>query len=130
MNKFLKLVAISDIKTAKDNRAYYAAQFQDPTNPFAKTVTRMFWQQKDAAGTPVWRGADPEIVKTFVGKTLPGAIVTKEVEDYQIGERTINTYTTVVLGSELDLQVFKAMGHPLKQAAVAEQVAEAELEIN
>lgn len=129
MNKFLKLVAISEPKPAKDNRLYYAGQFQDPTNPFAKTVTRMFWQQKDASGTPVWRGADPEIVKTFVGKTLPGAIVTKEVEEYQIGERTINTYTTVVLGSELDLQVFKAMGHPLAKQAVTTAV-EAELEIN
>lgn len=125
MNKQLKLVSLGDVKTAKDNRQYYSANFQDPTNPFARAISRIFWQQKNTAGEAVWRGADPEAVKPFVGKLLPGYIATKKVAEYAIGDRTADTYTTVILGSELESQVFKGMGHPLAEEAKAEVAVEA-----
>lgn len=133
--KTLRLVSVTEPREAKDGRSFYSAVFQDPSNPFAKTVTRNFWQQKNANGEAVWRGADPAQVKPFIGKTLPGYISTKKVADYEVttsqGEvRTANTYTTVILGSELEEQVFKSLNHPLASAEAAVVVAqEEELEI-
>lgn len=137
MNKEqLRLISLTEPREAKDGRSFYGASFQDPTNPFAKTVTRNFWQQKNSEGVAVWKGADPTQVKPFVGKLLPGYIKTAKVTPYEVtggdGEiRTANIYTTVVLGAELEEQVFKALNHPLLSetvAEVAETVAE-ELEI-
>lgn len=126
----VKLASLGEVKIAKDGRGYYAASFQDPTNPFAKTVTRNFWQQKNAAGEPVWRGADPTQVKPFLNKTIPGYLATRKVQPYAITgsdnvERTADTYTTVILGNELDSQVFKALGHPLAEEAIVAAPVEA-----
>lgn len=126
--KTVKLVSTGEVKTATDGRQYYAASFQDPSNPFGKTVTRLFWQQKDAAGTPIWKGGDPEVVKNFVNKTIPGEIKTAKVEAYDVNGNTATTYTTVLLGAELAEQVFKSLGHPLTQTE-AVPAAEAEMEI-
>lgn len=123
MSNSLKLVALGEVLAAKDGRSYYSAEFQDPANPFAATRKRNFWQQNNSAGVPEWRGADPAIVKSFVGKLIPGAIVSAEVEPFMIGEREVTIYTTVVLGNELSKQVFKSLGHPMLEA-VAETVAE------
>lgn len=127
----VRLKSITEPKVAKDNRSYYTATFQDPANPFAKTVSRNFWQQNNAAGEPVWKGANPAEVKPFIGKTIPGFISTKKVEDYEIAAangdiRTATTYTTVILGSELEEVVFKSLGHPLLVAGEAEVEVEAD----
>lgn len=124
----LRLKAITEPKVAKDNRQYYTATFQDPANPFAKEVARNFWQQFNGAGEPVWKGANPAEVKPFLGKVIPGKIVTAVVEPYSITgtngvERTANTYTTVVLGSELEMVVFKSLGHPIAEEAKVEEAA-------
>lgn len=129
MSNILKLVAVGEVKTAKDGRQYYKAEFGNPNNPFSGTRTRMFWQQfatVNGVKTPVWRGADPEVTKTFVGKTLTGKIVSADVEPFEIAiagqePRTVTTYTTVVLDGESTASVFKACGH---QLAVAQPVAE------
>lgn len=125
MNKpQLKLIAVGEVKTAKDNRAYYSASFQDPSNPFAGAKSRIFFQQNNSAGQPEWRGADPAVTKTFVGKLIPGEIVTAKVEEYQINERTVNIHTAVVLGNELAEQVFKQQGRiMLKEDAEATPAA-------
>lgn len=123
MNK-LKLVAVTELKTAKDGRAYYTAEFQDVNNPFANTVKRNFWQQKNAAGVAEWRGASYDVISKLVGTTVPGSIATRVVEEYQIGDRTANIFTTVLLGAELDVQVFKALGHELPATATVVAPAE------
>lgn len=127
--KVVKLVAISEPKTEKSredgkvSRKYYTAKFTDPLNPFAKHVSRNFWQNHDSEGkTATWNGADPAVVKQFIGKTIPGHLSTQEVETYEIDGRPVNTYTTVILGSELEAAVFKSLGHPLLEKA--EEVAE------
>lgn len=122
----LLLVSMTAVKIASDGRGYYTASFQDPSNPFAKTVSRNFWQQFNAAGEPVWRGADPAVVTKFIGKTIPGEILSKEVVPYTIPradgtEQTVNTYTTVVLGGENIKSTFKAQGHELAEEAIAAQ---------
>lgn len=131
--KTVKLESLSEVKTAKDNRQYYTAEFSNPANPFGRTVSRNFWQQKNAAGEPVWRGADPAKVKAFVGKTIPGSICAEKVEEYTIeitGQepRPASTYTTVVLDGELKAAVFANLGHKLAEEATVEAPAVAEEE--
>lgn len=131
----IRLTALGEVKVAKDERSYYSATFQDPLNPFAKTVTRNFWQQKNQAGEPVWKGADPAQVKPFVGKTIPGYIASRTVEPYAITgsdgvERTATIYTTVVFNTEVESAVFRSLQHPLAEtiivaAAPVEAVVEA-----
>ena len=125
MNKSqVRLLSTTDAVVARDGRSYYTATFQDPENPFGKAVSRNFWQQKNAAGEPVWKGADPEQVKPFLKKLIPGYIATRKVEAYPVTgtdgvERSANIYTTVILGSELEEQVFKSLNHPLATLEVA-----------
>lgn len=128
----LKLIGITEVKSEKKrsdkkvSRQYYTAEFADQSNPFAKTVKRNFFQTHNADGSAAeWRGASPEAVTPFIGKEIPGAIVSKAVEAYTIGEgadqRDASTYTTIVLGNENIESVFKGLGHPL---AGTMQVAE------
>jgi len=92
--------------------------------------TRRFWQQLNGAGEPVWKGANPDQVKSFLNKQIPGEIVTLEVEPYEIdlenGEtRTVNTFTAVVMGGELPSAVFKSLGRTVvSKAAEAAEIVE------
>lgn len=126
----LKLVSISEVKTEKPridekvSREYYTAEFNNPANPFGKSVKRTFWQQHNADGTIAeWRGANPKDVAKFIGKEIPGRIVAGTVEPYAIvnpltgEEREATTYTAVVLNGETPEAVFKASGKILLVAA-------------
>lgn len=115
----LKLSKISDVKIEKDRtdgkaaRSYYTAEFIDAENPFNAPRIRNFFQQHSADGkTTVWKGGNPELVKQFLGKLIPGAIVSKQVEPYTVeGNATPATkFTTVCLSHESVEQVFKAAG--------------------
>ena len=126
----LQLVSISEVKTEKErvdgkvSRQYYTATFINPENPFSKAVSRVFWQQHNVEGTEAtWKTANPDLVKKFVGKLIPGRIVSSVVEEYDIvnagtGEvRTATTYTAVVLEGETAQAVFKAAGKTIVEAA-------------
>lgn len=120
MQKVVKLESVGEVKEARDTRKYYTANFSNPLNPFGKTVSRNFWQQKNAAGEPVWRGADPAQVKPFIGRTIPGTFENRNVVPYSIQiagqpDRTANTYPTVVLDGENIESVYKSVGHPLAE---------------
>ena len=129
----LKLVSISEVKTEKEridekkSRQYYIATFRNPANPFSKTVSRTFWQQHNADGTETsWKVGNPNEVKQFIGKEIPGKIVSSKVEAYDITDslgniREANTYTAVVLDGETVESVFKAAGKNIIQ--VVESVA-------
>lgn len=133
----LKLVAVSESKTekvrtdGKVSREYYTAEFNNPANPFGKSVRRTFWQQHNNDGTVAeWRGANPKDVSRFIGKEIPGRIVSGTTEAYEIisygGEvREATTYTAVVLDGETPEAVFKASGKILLVAANPMVVAEA-----
>ena len=101
------------INLTSDDREYYIASFQDPTNPFGFERNRVFSQNSNADGVKEWRGAHPSVIGNFVGKTVPAEIVTRKVPPYTIGERTLTTYTCVVLKSESIESVFRANGHDL-----------------
>lgn len=124
MKNVLVLLAISAISTEKErkdgkvSRQFYIAEFQDPNNPFSETRKRTIFQQHNADGTKAsWRAGNPDQVKKFLGKEIPGEIVSENVPEYDIvinGEsRKANKYTTVVFSHETVESVFKAAGHAL-----------------
>ena len=128
-NPQVKLLSIGEVKTekarkdGKKSRQYYTAMFQELGNPFAPAVQRNFFQAHNADGTETyWKGGNPEEVKPFLNKALPGSIVSRQVPDYEIAQadgttRTVNRYTTVVLGHETVESVFRAQGHALDAPA-------------
>lgn len=118
--KTVKLISISEVKTekqrtdGKSSRQYYTAYFADVMNPFAKQIQRNIFQSHSADGkTANWRAGNPELVKNFIGKEIPGQFVNSKVEPYQIDGRTVTTYTTVVLEGENVDSIFKQSGHPI-----------------
>jgi len=118
----LKLKSVGDLRTASDNRQFYAATFQDATNIFAPTSSRMFWQQKNAEGVCSWKGADHAQATKAIGSSIPGAIVTREVQPYMIGDRSVKFYTCVVLANEAVEKTFNSLGHKFPGAVAVAPV--------
>ena len=52
----------------------------------------------------------------FVDKNIPGSIITRTVEPYQVGDNTVDTYSCVVLKGESISTVFKSQGHELEDS--------------
>jgi len=119
----LKLKSVGLLRTAKDDRQFYSAEFQDATNIFAPTSSRMFWQQKNAEGVCSWKGADHAQATKAIGSLIPGSIITKKVQPYMIGERSVSFYTCVVLGNEDAEKTFNTLGHKLAESTVVAEVA-------
>ena len=101
------------INVSEDGRKYYIAVFTDPDNPLSSERYRMVSQTTDSAGNSVWKSGRPSKLKNFIGKTLPGDIVTREVEEYEVGENTVSIYSCVVLKGESISTVFRQQGHEL-----------------
>ena len=106
------------LNVSSDGRKYYMAWFADPNNPFIASSPVVVMQSGNH-GRNTWRMGDPEIIKDFVGKNIPGAIVSRQVEPYQItlsatGEtRQVETYTTVVYGGQSISAAFAGAGHTI-----------------
>jgi len=116
----LKLNKISEVKTEKERsdskikRQYYTGYFSDATNPFAPMRQQNFFQSHNEDGSiATWKAGDPSIVKQYLGKEIPGAFITRTVNPYQIGEKTVTSATCVVLGEVNEVTIeraFKANG--------------------
>lgn len=107
-----------------DGRLYLMGEFENPENPFGGLVRRMIAQQFDSQGNPYWK-VNLAGIRASVGKVVAGDIVTKECESYEIGDRTVNTYTAVVFAHENVATVFRNAGHPLAtESAVEETVVD------
>jgi hypothetical protein len=127
----IKLSSSANAKVTDSNYEkleYYIASFQDPTNPFGIERNRVFSQVSNSEGVKEWRGAHPSVIQNFVGKSVPAEIVTRKVPPYVIGERTLTTYTCVVLKSESIESVFRANGHDLSQLSDFSNVIEVDAE--
>lgn len=106
------------INETSDGRKYYLAVFQDLDNPFQSTRFRVISQQFDSTGNSIWKGGDPAMIKNYIGKALPGAIVSRQVEPFTITsqdgtEREVTSYTCVALKGENIVQLFNRAGHTL-----------------
>jgi hypothetical protein len=119
-NNSVILKSITECKTAKDGRLYFTAEFKSGSNPFLPSVRRMFSQTKDSNGAWYWKAANPDDIKVFIGKALPGEIITKKVVPYTIEDsdptkpaREVDNYTTVIFAGEEASKVLRSMGHIL-----------------
>ena len=101
------------LNLTSDGRKYYIAVFRDPSNPFGAERTRVIAQTTDSEDNPVWKAGNPALIKQFVGKNIPGDIVTKSVVPYTVDGREVMSYTSVVLKGETITSVFKSQGHQL-----------------
>ncbi len=101
------------LNMTSDGRKYYIATFRDPSNPFGVERTRVIAQTTDSSDNPVWKSGNPSMIKNFVGKQIPGDIVTRQVPSYMVGDRTVDSCSLVVLKNESITSVFKSNGHDL-----------------
>ena len=128
--KTVKLVSISEVKTEKArtdgkiSRKYYTAYFMDALNPFAKKQQRNFFEDhaNDEGTATIWKSGDPAIVKQFIGKELPGQIVNCEVEPYMINDRSVTSFTTVLLDGERLSTILKQSNRILKPEATVANI--------
>ena len=106
------------LNETSDGRKYYMTEWADGSNPFAPTRQRMIAQQVNANGEAIWSAGAPADVRKFIGKTVEGVkMITKTVAPYQVGDRTVTTYTAVVFPHENVETVFRNSGHPIMEAA-------------
>tara|TARA_R100000315_G_C5235682_1_gene147738 strand:- start:10441 stop:10935 length:495 start_codon:yes stop_codon:yes gene_type:complete len=103
------------INVSEDGRKYYIAVFNDPDNPFGTERYRVVSQSMDSTGNPVWKSGRPSKLNKWIGKEIPGEIVTREVEEYQVGDNNVNIYSCVVLKGESVTTVFRQQGHDLME---------------
>ena len=113
-------VAESGWNLTSDGREYYIAIFADANNPFAGHKTRVISQQFDSEQNAVWKGGDPKSIKAYIGKEMAGSFIKAKVEPYEINDRTVDTYTAVVLGHENVETVFRNAGHSIVDTATGE----------
>jgi hypothetical protein len=106
------------LNETSDGRKYYMTEWADGSNPFAPTRQRMIAQQVNSNGEAVWTAGSPDDVKRFIGKSVDGVkMVTKTVAPYQVGDRTVTTYTAIVFPHENVETVFRNAGHAIMEAA-------------
>ena len=122
----LTIATVSGLKTEKvrkdkkPSRSYFSVLFMDSSNPFATGRTRNFFQSYDAKGGLTWKGVSPEAIQGLVGTQCAGKFAGYNVKPYKIGERTVNTYSTVILPHEETniVATLKGLGHELAPAKV------------
>lgn len=120
MSNTVKLVALSSVMEAKDGRNYYVATFSAGFGQ--KVVKRTFWQQfrnDPKTGLPTeekyWERGSYEEAKALLksGEAIEGSKITRNVETYSIGERDVNTYSTVIFPDENEYTLFNSQNHPI-----------------
>lgn len=116
--KMLKLESVGETKIDVDGKEYVQLTFSDSANFLAEQRSRNFFQKALSDGTFAWSIPSPDKLRKLIGRELPGEIVSKEVPAYEVGDRTVTSYTTVVLGNENVASVFKAAKHPIDGQAI------------
>ncbi len=127
--KTLKIVAVGEVKEAKDGRKYFACTFgggfglrNHTVNIFQQFVRNGKTNEPildEATGKPLtrWDRGTPEMAKSAMlsGEAIDARIVTRNVVPYTIreGADPVRTYTTVVFGDQNEATVFAAAGHPI-----------------
>lgn len=126
----LKVVAVSEKRTAKDGREFFILSFSPGFGQ--RIVKRTMWEQfvRDTNGNPTtekyWeRGSHAEALALMKsGELIEGKKATNLVPEYTIGTgentRKVNTYSTVVFPDETAERVFAAANHPILDAETGE----------
>lgn len=124
MKDALKLVSMSEVQTAKDNRQFFVGTFSPGFGQLK--VKRIMWEQfiRDSkTGLPTdkkqWERGTPAEAKVLIasGELIEGKKVTHKVAPYVLGTgenaRTVDTYSTVVFADENEITVFANANHPI-----------------
>lgn len=100
-----------EINKTSDDRMFCVVELVDESNPFHMT-RRVINYSADESGK--WQGATPKDLYKLIGKELSGARThTDYVEAYEIGERTVTTFSSIILPHENYRTVFLKAGHPI-----------------
>lgn len=125
----LKVIAVSDLRTAKDGRNYFVATFRPGFGQ--RSVKRTFWEQFDRDAktgaqltTKYWERASHEDALAYLqsGELIVGEKVTAVVEKYLVGDNEVNTYSTVIFPDELAERVFDNQNHPMVNEETGESI--------
>lgn len=126
----MKVVAVGDLQEAKDGRNFFTITLQGGFGQ--KTISRNMWQQvkRDDEGNAIegsayWeRGSREDALALLESKQpIEAKKVTLEVEPYLIGDRKVNTYSTVIFPDENIETVFRNAGHPIVDTETGEVIA-------
>ncbi len=114
----MKLISMSDVRTAKDGRQYFIGTFRPGFGQ--RQVNRTFWEQfKLIAGVKTtekfWERASPSEAMELIasGETIDAAKITRNVETYDILGKAVNTYSTVIFPDENEVALFASQNHPI-----------------
>lgn len=114
----MKLVAMSDVRTATDGRQYFIGTFRPGFGQ--RLVNRTFWQQFKLIGgvrteEKFWERASPSEAEALInsGESIEAIKITRNVETYEIAGRPVNTYSTVLFPDENEVTLFAAQNHPI-----------------
>lgn len=116
----LVIIAVSDVRTAKDSRQYFITTFRPGFGQ--RAVKRTMWQQfvrdsetQELTSAKYWERATPEEAQKLLksGEPIEGEKVTAKVEKYMLGENEVDTYSTVIFPDENAERVFANNKHPM-----------------
>jgi hypothetical protein len=116
----MQVIQVSDVRTAKDGRNFFVVTFRPSFGQ--KPVNRTFWEQyKTDSKTGVrtqekyWERATPEEAHILLKSKEPvdAKKITRTVEEYTIGENTVNKYSTVMFPDEDEITLFQQQNHPI-----------------
>ena len=116
----MKLVNVSELRTAKDGRKYFVGEFRTAFGQ--KLVKRTFWQQfardpktGELTNKTYWERGSYEEAKQLIasGAEIEGKKITRTVEAYFIGDNEVNTYSTIMFPDENEITLFAAQNHPI-----------------
>lgn len=112
MENLMKVVSVSETKTASNGRSYKTVQFVSLPKMITvggrtvevksnqKAATRNLWADFKDEVTNVVQKGDSLFNDIAVGDIVEGKIVTVSTTDYAIGERTVNSWTGVIFSNE------------------------------
>jgi hypothetical protein len=120
--KTLTIVAVGELKEAKDTRNYFSITLSPGfgLKPHSINMWEIFLRDKD--NNPIldqkkWeRGSREEAMAAMkAGIPIAASVVTRTVEPYVIreGQEPVTKYTTVVFGDQDEVKVFANAGHPI-----------------
>ena len=134
-SELLTVVKVSEERQDKNGRNYKVITFQSPQH---KEVVDQTTGEMTLVRVPARRSSITRYEESYlddqmqymydaeVGEKVPGAIITRSVNEYEIDGRPVSTYSTVVLGMTDDpgfeAQVraaFKFAGHDIAETVSA-----------
>lgn len=140
-SELLTVVKVSEERQDKNGRNYKVITFQSPQH---KEVVDQTTGEITLVRVPARRSSITRYQESYLddqmhymydaemGEKVPGAIVTRSVNEYEIDGRPVSTYSTVVLGmtneSAFDAAIdaaFRSAGHDIAEVTntVAERVS-------